>query len=134
MKAVLILALLAQLAQAQSVITGDALIDGKVGVGTTSPGARLEVRAGSAPGAVFRVSGVDESPLFTLGQNGQVGLSTSPVSQLDLMGAGDAADIGVSIRSGNISPATARYQVTFSSGGSSAFRHAIRTIHFSSFT
>lgn len=125
----LLLLLLAVPAGAQTTIDSDAWILGAVGVGTTSPGAPLEVAADDSHAAVFRVSGVDETPFLIVGQDGKVGVSTTPEAGLDVSGVGDASDIVVQLDAGDLAPETSTYQLTLGYAGGESYRHAIGSKH-----
>jgi len=121
------LCLLVRAACAQTLIGGDAWILGSVGVGTTSPGARLEVKASSSAATIFQVSGVDGTPLLAVDRQGKVGLSTSPSANLDVGGVGDIGDLGLQLRNGNAGTETNKYQMLFGLGMD--YRHAMRSAH-----
>ncbi|MFC1678736.1 hypothetical protein ACFL2T_00755 [Elusimicrobiota bacterium] len=102
-------------------------------VGTTSsPTARFDVVAGAETEAAFQLSAVDDTPLFVVYPDGDVGLSTSPTENLDISGVADIGDIGMQLRSGNLYPRTSSYQITFGYAGKAQYRHAIRTRHSNS--
>lgn len=128
----LLLTILPMRAFSQAVINGDAWAKGKLGVGTTSPGARCDVKAGSMTTSVLQVSGVDGTPFWMMNNAGRVGLSTTPTASLDVFGAGDSSDAGLELRGGNLYPATADYQITFGYNGTTDYRHAIQTEHVNS--
>jgi hypothetical protein len=114
-------------AMGQTVIAGDAWVLGKVGVGTDTPGARVEVVSGSS--ATFQVSGVDGTPFLTVEQDGKFGLSTTPIARLDISGVADSADAGLQVEAGNLYPGTTNRQITFGYDGSMNYRHAIQSTH-----
>lgn len=116
-------------ALAQTTVDGDLWVQGKAGIGTSSPGARLEVKASSSAQVSLQVSGVDESPLFQVAKDGRVGLSTAPAAQLDINGVGDAGDIGLSLGNGNLYPSSATLQLLFGYAGQAINRHGLRSVH-----
>lgn len=129
-----ILALIAGLAfpglcQAQTVFDSELWVPGKTGVGTASPGARFEAQGTSATASVFQVSGVDLSPAFRAGADGTLGLSTASAARGTVSGFGDAGDLALELRGGDLYPATSNYQATFGYAGSTNYRHAIRSKH-----
>ena len=124
------LCLLVRPACTQTLIEGDAWILGLVGVGTTAPSARLEVKASSSILNVLQVSGVDGTPFLAVNNLGQIGLSTSPGANLDIGGVGDIGDIGLNLRNGNAGTGTSKYQMLFGLGND--YRHAIRSSHVDS--
>ena len=117
----------------QTTIVGDAWVLGHVIVGTTTPAARMTVVASTfVPGAVFQTSGVDLTPFLRVGNDGTVGLSTNSAAHLDVMGAGDAANVGLMLRSGNLYGSSGMKQMTFGANGTVNERHAINSVHLSS--
>ena len=115
---------------AQTVVTGDMWVPGKVGVGSSDPTARFQVQPSSAAETVFQVSGVDETPFLHVGKSGGVGLSTYAAANLDIGGAGGV--LGLELKSGNLYPDTSSYQMTFGYAGQALERHAIYSRHVDS--
>lgn len=131
MRAALLAALLCLpgLAAAQSTVVGDAWATGSLGVGTTSPSARMEVVASSAQTNIFQVSGVDETPFFLIDNQARLGLGRQPRARVDVSGSGDSGDVGAILRSGNLFPSTSDYQITLGFNGKDDLRHAVRSQH-----
>jgi hypothetical protein len=141
LKAAALLLLLSAPATAQSSITGDFWTSGTISVGTTTSqnASRFDVRAGSAteiPFSVFsQASASDPFPALQVERTGRVGtgVSASTWTRLDLWGVGDVGDVGLQLRFGNYWPGISTYtQITFGLNGESAYRHALRSVHFSS--
>jgi len=78
--------------------TGSTVSSGKIGIGTTTPYAKLSIKgAGTTTGVNFQTTNSSNSPLFTILDSGNVGIGiTSPTYKLDVRGTA-AAD---GIRSG----------------------------------
>ena len=133
MKAALALLLMALprlcMGQQTTTLAGDVWVDGKAGVGTASPAAHFEVRAASASGTVFQVSGVDETPFLQVDNQGRTALSTTPAANLDIWGVGDAGDIGLQLRNGALYASATTYQILFGYAGTPTYRHAWGTRH-----
>lgn len=134
MRLLLLLALTALpgLARAQTVFDSELWVPGKTAVGTSSPGARFESKGTSATAAVFQVSGVDLSPAFRAGADGTLGLSTASAARATVSGSGDAGDLALELRGGDLYPATSNYQLTLGYAGGTLYRHSIRSRHANS--
>ncbi|MCX5786929.1 MAG: hypothetical protein NTX64_00240 [Elusimicrobia bacterium] len=113
----------------QTTIVDDAWIDGRAGVGTDAPSARLEIQASSASTTVFQISGVDETPFLQVGNQGGVSLSTTAAANLDVWGVADSSDAGVQLNGGSLYPATTGHQILLGYAGASSHRHVWRTRH-----
>lgn len=131
---ILLLALLAMRASAQTAVVGDAWIIGPVMVGTnTASSSRMNVAASSATEVPFQVSGVDLTPFLRVGKDGKVGMSTYSAANLDVSGSGDSANIALQVRGGNLYPATSgRAQIAFGQDGTTSRRHHIDSVHVDS--
>jgi hypothetical protein len=116
-------------AAAQTIINGDAWIQGRLGVGTSDPAARVEARASSTTENGLQVSGVDGTPFLVVSRGGQVGLSTRPAADLDINGSSEFSDIGLRLNNGNLYPETGKIQIAFGHDNSTDYRHAIRSVH-----
>lgn len=121
---------------AQTAVVGDAWIIGPVMVGTTTAASsRLHVTASSATEMPFQVSGVDLTPFLRVAKDGKVGMSTHSAANLDVNGAGDAANAALMLQSGNpYGGGTARIQIAFGQDGTTNRRHAISSVHSDSTT
>lgn len=115
--------------EAQTVFDSELWVPGKTGVGTASPGARLEAKGTSATASVFQASGVDLSPAFRAGADGTLGLSTASAARGTVSGSADAGDLALELRGGDLYPATSNYQVTLGYAGGTSYRHSIRSKH-----
>lgn len=117
------------LSRAQTVFDSELWVSSKTGVGTSSPGARFEAKGTSGTASVFQVSGVDLSPAFRVGADGTLGLSTASAARATVSGSGDAGDLALELRGGNLHPAEGNNQVTFGYAGGALYRHSIRSTH-----
>lgn len=124
-----LLLLLASCASAQTTITGDAWISGRLGVGTTSPAAVVDVVNGSTTTSAFQVSGVDATPFLQVASSGAVGIGIAPAANLDVYSQGDADAVGVQIHNGKNPGGSSAFQLAFGVNGSADLRHAISTTH-----
>jgi hypothetical protein len=118
-------------ARAQTAIVGDAWIEGRVLVGTTTA-ARMTVAASSTTSVPFQVSGVDLTPFLRVGADGTVGFSTYSAAHMDAAGSADDGAIGLELRSGNWYGSSGRTQIAFGAAGTTNERHAIDSVHLSS--
>ncbi|TBR18755.1 hypothetical protein EPO15_14975 [bacterium] len=129
MKLLALLLLLASRAYAQTTFDSEVWVASKTGVGTASPGARFESQGSSATSSWFQVSGVDLSPALRVGSDGNLDLSTASAARVSVSGSGDAGDLALELRGGNVYPAASSTQTTFGYAGGALYRHAIRTQH-----
>lgn len=121
--------LLAGSASAQTFAISDALIGGKLSVGTTTANGRVFVLSTAATSVPFQASGVDLTPFLRVERTGNVGIGLEPAANLDVFGVADSSDTAAQLRNGNAYPATASAQLTFGYDGSADRRHSIRTSH-----
>lgn len=123
-------------ADAQTAISGDAWIIGPVMVGTTTAASsRLHVAASSSTEVPFQVSGLDLTPFLRVTKDGKVGISTSPLANLDVSGSGDSSNTALMLQSGNLyQSGTTRAQITFGQDGTTNRRHSISSVHSDSTT
>lgn len=123
--------LLPRLAAAQTTVTGDGWVAGKLAVGTTTISGRVDVAMAAASTTTFQVSGVDETPFLTVASSGAVGMGVAPAAALDISGTGDSGAVGAQLRNGNLYPASGSSQITFGYNGTTNLRHAIQSSHSS---
>lgn len=128
MKIVFLLLQAALSCWAQTKTSGDLTVTGQMGIGTTVPRARLEGRLSSGDSYGLKVSSANGTTMLSLDSGGRlaVGVGTSQAS-VDVSGAGDAADIGLQLRSGNSTSSVTSSQLVFAYGSSATYRHSIRT-------
>lgn len=129
-----LLLLAAPAARADFTASGNIQITGQMGVGTTLPTARMEVRMSASDNYALKVSSEDGTGLFCLDKTGKAGLQTlTPRARLDVPGSGDSSDIGLQLLVGNSSTTRLSTQIAFSAPGSTSplYAHAIGTRHTS---
>jgi hypothetical protein len=112
---------------AQTTITSDLAIGGRLEVGASSPTARVDIHMSSAAIVAFQISGVDESPFMTVTASGAVGMGITPSSRLDVTGSGDDGAVALELRNGNLFPASSANQLMFGYNGKTDLAHAIRS-------
>lgn len=121
--------LLAGLVSAQTVAISDALIGGRLSVGTTTANGRVFVLSNPATTVPFQVSGVDLTPFLRVERTGDVGIGVEPQANLDVYGSADSDDVAVQLRNGNAYPAADLPQLAFGYDGTADRRHSLRTTH-----
>ena len=119
-------------AVAQVRVTGDAWVRDRLGIGTTSPTAAIDVVNSSVSTAGFQVSADWEIPYFSAASSGALGIGVSPTAKVDVWSYGDDGTIALELRNGNVYPATSDFQLVFGSSGTANLRHGIRSVHVSS--
>lgn len=124
----LALLLLAFPVRAQFAASGDLTITGQTGVGTAVPQARLEVKLSTSDVYAIKVSSQNGTALLVVDNTGKMGIGVSnPGALLDVNGQGDAADLGLQLRSGNSSSTVLSSQIVFAYDSSGTYRHSLRT-------
>lgn len=124
-----VLLLLAIGARAQSTVIGDAWFSGRLGVGTTSPAATIDVVNATTTTAAFQVSAVDETPFLQVASSGAVGVGVVPSAKLDVTGLADESAISLQLHNGNSAGTSGSFQLALGVNGSADLRHAISTTH-----
>lgn len=114
---------------AQSTFNQELWIGGRLGVGVSSPAARLEVRAASTTAVPLQVSGWFAAPLFTVAADGSVALGTTPAANLDVAGADISGLIAVELRGGATDFSGAAWQALFGYAGQALYRHGLKSAH-----
>lgn len=124
-------ALLPPPSSCQTRFTGDGQVTGQMGVGTSVPQARLEVKISSTDAYGLKVSSADGSAFLVVDSSGRLGVKLStPLANVDVVGGADSGELGLLLRVGNSSASTASGQIAFAYGNSTqTFRHSIRTRH-----
>src|SRR4051812_15680992 len=113
---------LSTMARAQTVVVGDALVSGRIGVGGAPGSARVKVAMSTTAVTQFQVSGVDETPFLTVPSSGAVGLGVTPSAAMDISGSGDSGAMTLGLDNGNAAAGGA--QLAFGYKGSANLRHS----------
>lgn len=122
-----LLVALAGAASAQTRTTGDATVTGAMGAGTLMPRAALEVGMQAGDEYALKVSSPDGASLLLLDRSAKAGLGLNPGgARLDVIGRGDAGEVGLELRAGNSTSAVSSAQAAFGSE-TGAYRHSIRS-------
>jgi hypothetical protein len=117
-------------ASADTKISGDFQPAGQLGVGTTIPRARAEIRMSAADPYGLRVSSSNGTFLAGVDKNGRLAIGVSSANaRVDVRGTGDNADLGLLLRAGNSSSTILASQIEFAYDSTDTYRHSLRTRH-----
>jgi hypothetical protein len=107
-------------------------IDGEVGIGTTNPGSKLEIKGVGSTSTTSSLEVTDNggTSLLYVRDDGRIGIGeTSPSAKLDVAGVTTSSN-ALRIRAGDTySTSGGGNQILFSYNGGTTLTHAIRTRH-----
>jgi hypothetical protein len=130
MKALLFVLFAAAPGWADTTISGDLTLTGRMGVNTQVPRAGLEAQLSADDQFVLRVSSPDGSRMVVVDRAGRLSLGPIyPQARLDVYGTGDDTSVGLTLRAGNSTTTVLSAQIAFGMASTDTCRHNIRTSH-----
>lgn len=120
---------LAPAAASETTFKGDVWVGGRLGVGVSSPSARVEIRVSSPTENALQISGFLSWPMFAIGPNGDAMVSTNGVANFDVSSFNTDWGSGLELRGGGTTFSSAVWQTLFGWANQGIHRHGIKSAH-----